>query len=248
MRRFILGLILLLALPVSSLAAGGGVPLLSANVDLTDKGSLQNGAKLFVNYCMGCHSANFMRFSRIGKDLEISDDLLKENLMFSSEKVGETLSIAMDEAAAETLFGVVPPDLSVVSRSRGDDWLYTYLLSFYVDESRPTGMNNLVFKDVGMPHVMWEMQGLQKAVYKTEVGHDGKEHQVIAGLELVNPEDKAKADEYRRNVRDLVNFMAYMGEPAKMQRMELGWKVLGFLLLFFFIAYLLKKEFWRDVK
>lgn len=248
MRRFIFGLALLIALPASVLANSGGVALQSVNIDLEDKASLQNGAKMFANYCMGCHSASFMRFSRIGADLGITDEQLKANLMFASEKTGEPLSIAVDKDAVSKFFGVVPPDLSVVSRARGNEWLYTYLLSFYLDPSRPTGVNNLVFKDVGMPHVMWELQGWQKPVYETEVGHDGKEHQVLTGVELVDPADEAKAADYRRNVRDLVNFLAYVGEPAKMQRLDLGWKVIAFLFLFFIVSYLLKKEFWRDVK
>ncbi len=241
----ILSLFAGLVLSANSFAAGGGVPLQSANVDLSDTASLQRGASLFVNYCLSCHSAKFMRYNRMGKDLGLTDEQVKENLMFASEKVGETMDIAMRPEDAENWFGVLPPDLSVIDRARGSDWVYTYLLSFYEDESRPWGVNNLVFKDVGMPHVFWERQGAQKAVYKTEMGHDGKEHQVIASLE---PADPAKHEAYKNDVQDLVNFLAYMGEPAKLQRYDLGKKVLLFLLLMFVVAYLLKKEYWRDVK
>ncbi len=251
MRRLILALILLL--PGFALAAGGGVKLLEADNDLNDKASLQTGAKLFVNYCMGCHSAKYVRFQRIGKDLGISDDDLKENLMFSAEKVGEMMTIPMDSEDAEKWFGVVPPDLSVIARARGTDWLYTYMLSFYLDDSRPLGVNNLVFKDVGMPHVMWDRQGWQKAVYETTTDAEGHAHKVINSLELVDKDKMsgeeylAKVESYRTDVRDLVNFLEYIGEPAKLERLSLGWKVILFLIIFLGFAYALKKDYWRDV-
>ena len=158
MRRLILALILLLP---NMVLASGGMAWQKADTDISDTASLQAGAKLFVNYCMGCHSANYIRFQRIGKDLELSDEELQENLMFTAEKVEETLSIAMDGTDAKRWFGVAPPDLSVIARARGTDWLYTYLLSFYLDPSRPLGVNNLAFQDVAMPHVLWEQQGWQ---------------------------------------------------------------------------------------
>jgi len=240
----ILSLFAGLVLSVNSFASSG-LHLQSANVDLSDPESLQRGASLFVNYCLSCHSAKFMRYNRMGKDLGISDQQLIDNMMFASDKVGETMTIAMRPEDAENWFGVLPPDLSVIDRARGSDWVYTYLLSFYQDDSRPWGVNNLVFKDVGMPHVLWERQGGQKAVYKTAVGSDGKEHQVIEHLE---PLDAAKAESYKQDVQDLVNFLSYMGEPAKMVRYDLGKKVLLFLLLLLVVSYLLKKEFWRDIK
>ena len=163
MRRIILALTSLL-LPAVAFSAGGGIELQKAHNDITDIASLQTGAKLFVNYCLGCHSAKYVRFQRIGKDLGLTDDELKKNLMFNTEKVGDTMSIAMDDADAKKWFGAAPPDLSVIARARGTDWLYSYLLSFYLDPSRPLGVNNLVFKDVGMPHVLWERQGWQKPV------------------------------------------------------------------------------------
>ncbi len=245
MRRVILALTLLL--PTMAFAASGGIELQHADNDISDKASLQAGAKLFVNYCMGCHSAQYVRFSRMGKDLGLSDDELKENLMFSTEKVGETMTIAMAPDEAKRWFGVTPPDLSVIARARGVDWLYTYLLTFYLDPSRPWGVNNLVFKDVGMPHVLWEQQGWQKPVYGMVTDDEGKSHQVIKSLELVNPADEAKADQYKKDVRDLVNFLDYMGEPAKLERKSLGWKVMFFLFVFLIFAYLLKKEYWRDI-
>ncbi len=239
MRRTILVLTLLLP---SMAFASGGVELLSANNDITDKASLQVGAKLFVNYCMGCHSAKYVRFERIGKDLGLNDEELNTNLMFSAEKVGETMTIAMDKDEAEKWFGVTPPDLSVIARARGTDWLYTYLLTFYLDDSRPWGVNNLVFKDVGMPHVLWERQGWQKLVHSTdEQGHEKTK------LVLVNEADKAKAEQYKQEMRDLVNFLEYIGEPAKLERHNLGWKVIVFLFIFLGFAYALKKEYWRDI-
>jgi ubiquinol-cytochrome c reductase cytochrome c1 subunit len=240
----ILSLFAGLVLSVNSYASGG-MHLQSANVDLSDTDSLQRGAALFVNYCLSCHSAKFMRYNRMGADLGLSDEQVKANLMFAGEKIGETMTVAMRPEDAENWFGVIPPDLSVIDRARGSDWVYTYMLSFYQDDSRPWGVNNLVFKDVGMPHVFLERQGAQKPVYEAEIGSDGKEHQMIKHLEALEPE---KAEAYKQDVQDLVNFLAYMGEPAKMVRYDLGKKVLVFLLLLFVVSYLLKKEYWRDVK
>ena len=249
MRRLILALTLLLP---GIAFASSEVELQKANNDIQDQASLQKGAKLFVNYCMGCHSAKYVRFQRIGKDLGLDDDLLKENLMFSAEKVGETITIAMDEDDAKNWFGVTPPDLSVIARARGTDWLYTYLLSFYLDPSRPLGVNNLIFPDVGMPHVLWERQGWQRPVHKMVTDKNGYQHEVIE-LELVDKDKmsdkelKTKVAHYHQDVRDLVNFLDYIGEPAKLQRYSLGPWVILFLVIFSVFAYALKKEYWRDV-
>jgi ubiquinol-cytochrome c reductase cytochrome c1 subunit len=244
MRRLIPALILLLPTMV---LASGSIELQKANNDITDKASLQVGAKLFVNYCMGCHSAKYVRFQRIGKDLGLSDDEVQENLMFTAEKIGETMTIAMNGDDANKWFGVIPPDLSVIARARGTDWLYSYMLSFYLDPSRPMGVNNLVFKDVGMPHVLWEQQGWQKPVYETITDEDGHSHEVIKSLALVDEADQEKAEQYKKDMRHLVNFLDYIGEPAKLERHSLGWKVLLFLFIFLIFAYALKKEYWRDV-
>jgi ubiquinol-cytochrome c reductase cytochrome c1 subunit len=216
-------------------------------IDLSNKQSLQNGAKLFTNYCLSCHSAGYARYNRMGKDLGLTDEQVQQNLMFAGQKIGDQMKVAMPAADAKAFFGVVPPDLSVVARSRGADWLYTYLRTFYVDEKRPFGVNNKVFPDVGMPHVLWELQGLQKPVFKVE--HDKN---VLVGFEPVQPEPDAKkaaekVAKYDENVHDLVNFMVYLGEPARMERQRLGWWVLGFLAIFFVVAYMLKKEYWKDV-
>ena len=235
--------------PVMALAAGGGVPLQHMEVDLGDKASLQRGATTFVNYCMGCHSAAYMRYNRIGRDLGISEQVLKTNFIFNpDDKVGDTMTIAMRKTDAELVyFGVNPPDLSVIARSRGADWLYTYFLSFYKDDSRPFGVNNLVFKDVGMPHVLWELQGLQSPVYETVTTADGTEKKIITELEPLT-EGLQSPEEYDQTVRDLVNFMVYLGEPAQLQRKKVGFWVLLYLVIILLpLTYLLKKEYWRDI-
>jgi ubiquinol-cytochrome c reductase cytochrome c1 subunit len=240
MKKLILAF-LLAAVPALGMAAGGGVHLDDADVDVTDQESLQRGAKYFVNYCLGCHSAKFQRYNRTGKDLGLTEDEVKENLMFTTSNIGDTMTISMKPEDAEKWFGVIPPDLSVTARSRGVDWIYTYLRSFYVDESRPFGVNNLVFPDVGMPHVMWGLQGLQKAVYK-EV--DGRK--VVEKLEIVEP-GSMSAEEFDGAMRDLTAFMSYVGEPIQAKRRSMGKWVLLFLGVFFVLAYMLKKEYWKDI-
>ncbi|ALG67967.1 cytochrome c1 [Beggiatoa leptomitoformis] len=250
MKKLLLSCLLLLPTLV---LASEGIALQHANNDVYDKASLQNGAKLFTNYCMGCHSLQYSRFQRVAKDLEIPEDIMKANLMFTSEKIGELMTIGMRKKEALSWFGVAPPDLSVIARARGTDWIYSFLLSFYVDESKPTGVNNLIFKDTAMPHVLWELQGYQMPIYEEVTDEEGKKHQVLESLEPINPagmtdeESKRKQDDYRRTVRDLVNFLDYVGEPAKFQRHYLGIWVLLFLAFLFVFAYALKKEFWRDV-
>jgi ubiquinol-cytochrome c reductase cytochrome c1 subunit len=230
--------ILFSLLPVVSLAGGGGdVHLDKANIDPTNKESLQRGARTFVNYCMSCHAAKYQRYNRLARDLDISEDAVIENLMFTGEKIGDTMDVAMTKSDGKKYFGAAPPDLTLVARVRGVDWLYTYLRTFYLDDTRPFGVNNLVFDKVGMPHVTWELQGWQT---------EGHEHQKLVGLELVEAGSQSPA-EYDRTVRDLVNFLDYMGEPVKQERKQLGIKVLLYLLVFFVVAYLLKKEYWKDI-
>ncbi len=245
MRISILAILLCLVSGATS-ASEEGPDLDKAYIDPTNQASLQHGAQVFVNYCLSCHSAAFMRYSRMGHDLGLSDKQVMQNLMFASQKIGEPLTVAMPADQAKRWFGTAPPDLSVVARARGVDWLYTYLRAFYLDDSRPFGVNNLVFKDVAMPHVLGTLQGWQKPVYRTETGEDGKERKVIEGLELAVPGSQSP-EEYDRTVRDLVNFLAYMGEPAKLERQSLGIKVVLFLVVFLIPAYLLKKEYWKDV-
>lgn len=240
MKRFKTLIYALIAAPVLAIASGGNVPLDKAPIDLADHESLQRGARIFVNQCLNCHSAGYMRYTRL-QDLGLTEDQIKENLMFAAEKPGETMDVAMTKADAKTWFGATPPDLTVISRSRGADWLYTYLRSFYRDDSRPTGWNNLVFDKVGMPHVLWNLQGEMVPVYR----QDG-EHQVIDHLKLATPGSVTLA-EYDGMMSDLVNYMVWMGEPAKLKRQQLGLMVLGFLAVFFVVAYYLKKEFWKDI-
>ncbi len=237
---------LLALMPFAAVAAGGGVHLDKADIDLSNEQSLQRGAKLYINYCQGCHSTAYMRYNRMGRDLGLTDEQVIDNLMFTTDKVGNLMTIAMDKDDAANWFGAPPPDLSLVARSRGVDWLYTYLRTFYLDETRPLGVNNEVFPSVGMPHVLWELEGLKKAVIKTEIDHDGNEQSVITGYEMVQP-GKLSGAEYDRAVRDLVAFLAYVGEPVKLERQRLGVWVMLFLAVFFVIAYFLKKEYWKDI-
>ena len=230
---------------IGAQAAGGSISLLEAKVELGDRASLQRGAKLFVNYCAACHSARLVRFSRMGRDLGLSEEQVRANLMFATDKPGDPILSPLAKADADAWFGVPPPDLSLSARARGEDWLYTYLMTFYQDEGRPFGANNLVFPDVAMPHALVELQGVQVL----QVADDGDGHASRnAGelLELVEPGSMSVA-EYRHAVRDLVNFMFYIGEPAKLHRYTLGGWVLLFLLVFFVIARLLYKEYWKDV-
>jgi len=230
--------------PLMTLAAEG-VHLDSADVVVSDQASLQRGARLFVNYCQGCHSAKYQRYNRLAQDLGLSEDEVKQNLMFTTDKIGNTMDIAMKPSDSGKWFGNPPPDLSLITRARGEDWVYTYLRSFYVDESRPFGVNNAVFKDVGMPHVLWQLQGMQKAVIK-EV--DGKK--VIEGFEPVDgPAGKGQMSpaEFDAAMRDLTAFLSYVGEPFQLERKRLGMWVLLFIAVFFVLAYLLKKEYWKDI-
>ena len=233
-------LFLLAAVPVLVFASEAEVHLDKAPINLADQDSLQRGARMFVNYCLNCHSAASMRYSRM-QDLGLTEDQIKDNLMFAAEKPGETMKVGMTKADGKLWFGATPPDLSVIARSRGADWLYTYLRGFYRDDSRATGWNNTVFDKVGMPHVLWSLQGEMVPHYKK----DG-EHEVIDRLELAKPGSVTLA-EYDAMVGDLVNYLVWMGEPAQLQRKQLGLIVLAFLAFFFVVAYYLKKEFWKDI-
>lgn len=237
----------LLALPGLTLASGGeGYPLEKAPIDLHNKASLQKGAKLFVNYCMGCHSLEHQRYNRMARDIGLTDEQVKDNLIFTGAKVGETMKNAMPKADAKRWFGVAPPDLSVISRSRGVDYLYTYLLTFYQDSTRPYGVNNAAFPNSGMPHVLWELQGMQQPIFETHKDHDGNQTKVIKEFDLVQP-GSMSPPQYKEAVTDLVNFLAYVGEPIQLERQRIGIWVILFLGLAFVVFYLLKKEYWKDV-
>ena len=238
--------ILLAAAPMLGLAAGGGAHLDDADIDLGDQASLQRGAKYFMNYCLSCHSAKFQRYNRMAKDLGLTEEEVINNLMFTTDKIGDTMNIAMTADKATAWFGNPPPDLSVIARARGVDWLYTYLRSFYLDEKRPFGVNNIVFPDVGMPHVLWELQGAQKAVFKIVKDSAGNDTQQFDHFEPVTP-GTLSPEEYDQVARDLTAFLSYIGEPIQMERRRLGVWVLLFIAVFFVLAYLLKKEYWKDV-
>ena len=245
MRKTIL-ILLIALLPAWAMAAGPSIPLDKANINLHSQESLQRGAKLFVNYCLSCHSAQYQRYNRMARDLGLSDDQVVENLIFTGAQVGEQMHVAMSRADATEWFGAPPPDLTLVARSRGVDWLYTYLRTFYLDESRPFGVNNTVFPSVGMPHVLWELEGMKKAITETTVDKDGNPHTEIVGYEMVKPGSLSQA-EYDRAVRDLVAFMSYIGEPVQLERKRLGVWVLLFLVVLLVVSYLMKKEYWKDI-
>ena len=232
-------------LPGLTWASASAIKLEHANIDPHDVESLRRGAKYFANYCFNCHSIQFMRYSRIAKDLDMKEDEVANTMLFTGAKIGDPMTIAMNPKDAKHWFGTPPPDLSVETRARGVDWIYTYLRSFYKDPSRPWGVNNAVFKDVAMPHVLWELQGLQEPIYDTENTESG--HHEIKGFKLIET-GKLDKDQFDNTVRDIVNFLAYVGEPTKNQRLSLGRWVLAFLAIYFVIMFLLKKEYWKDVK
>jgi ubiquinol-cytochrome c reductase cytochrome c1 subunit len=224
-------------------SAQHGAELDHANNDVSDVASLQRGAAYFVNYCMGCHSAQYVRYNRLAEDLQLTESQLLENLMFTGERPFDTMSIAMDPEDAESWFGTPPPDLSLIARSRGTDYVYSFLNGFFVDESSPTGVDNVVLEGTAMPHVLWELQGIQEADYEEDPAHAGEEIMVLqlteAGL--------LSEEEYHGVVRDIVNFLDYISEPMQLERQRLGIRVIGFLLVLLLISYMLKKEIWKDV-
>ncbi len=232
-----------LALGTSNLqAAGPSVPLAKANVDVTSQPVLQRGARLFANYCMGCHSTEYMRYNRVGRDLGLTENQVIASMIFTTDEEGELvapgslMTNAMTASYGAEAFGQAPPDLTLVTRVRGEDWVYSFLRSFYRDDTRPLGVNNLVFENVGMPHALWELQGWQELVER-----DGETR-----LQVVDA-GAMSAPEYDRAIRDLVSFLAYTAEPMRAERQRIGIYVMLFLLVFVGLAYLLKKEYWKDV-
>ncbi|OUS32911.1 cytochrome c1 ['Osedax' symbiont bacterium Rs2_46_30_T18] len=247
-------LLTMLVLPVAAMAESGGVHLDKMDVDLHNKASLQRGMTTYVNNCLGCHSMEYQRYLRTAEDLEIPADLVKDNLIFSDQKVGDLMTNTMPKGDAANWFGTAPPDLTLESRLRGPDWIYTYMRSFYQDESRPWGVNNAVFKDVGMPNVLGYLQGVQlNHCSAQEMAEHETEIDPLTGVEiggcysLVEGSGEQNAKEFDKTVYDLVNFMAYIGEPSKLQSQAMGTNVLIFLFIFFFFTYALKKEYWRDI-
>jgi len=231
--------------PALAMAAGAALHLDKAPVS-TDPAALQHGAKVFVNYCLNCHGASFIRYNRL-QDIGLSEQMIRDNLLFTSEKTGDLMKIAMQRDDAKVWFGKAPPDLTVVARARasefgsGADWLYTYLRQFYRDPARPTGWNNAIFANVGMPHVLYELQGEQVA--KITQNADGTTH---TALELAKP-GKLSVAEYDKTIADLVSFLVWMGEPVAEKRRSIGTIVLLFLAGLFVLAYALKKNYWKDI-
>jgi len=233
--------------PVAAFAAGGEVHLDKANIDVTNKASLQRGASNFVNYCLGCHSAKYVRYNRMAADLGLTEQQLIDNLMFTGERPHDTMRIGIKPDDARRWFGVVPPDLTLIARSRGADYIYTFLRSFYADPAKASGVNNLVLPGTAMPHVLWELQGVQEAVWAGEPNAQGDVRHEFKEFKIGTP-GKMTAEEYANFVRDTVNFLVYIGEPAQLQRRSLGVPVIAFLVFFTLLAYALKKEYWKDVK
>ncbi len=238
-----------LLVPALAMASGPELHLDKAPVS-TDPANLQNGAKFFVNYCLNCHGASYMRYNRL-TDIGLTEDQIRDNLMFTADKVGEQMKIALRRDDGNAWFGAAPPDLTVIARSRssefgsGADWIYTYLRQFYRDPNRPTGWNNVVFENVGMPHVLWELQGEQHAkISEVDDGHGGKHKEIE--LELVKPGKLSKA-EYDQAVADLVSYLVWMGEPVASERKTIGAYVLAGLVLLFALSFALKKAYWKDI-
>ena len=250
-KKWVFGLALALGLAVTGQAATGGISWDKAPGKTNDLASLQHGAKVFVNYCLNCHSAAFMRYNRL-RDIGLTDQQIKDNLLFTGEKVGDMMKAAIDPIQAKAWFGANPPDLTVIARSRagaggtGGDYIYTLFRSYYRDSSTPTGWNNLAFANIGMPHPLWQLQGERRPVFETREEH-GHEVKVFTGKwEQVTP-GTVSEQEYNTMVGDLVNFLTWMGEPAQNQRVAIGVWVMLFLLLFTFIAWRLNAAYWKDV-
>lgn len=236
MKRLLLILVLTLLSPVCF--AAGEKPLDPVYINLSDEGSLQRGARLFVNYCLSCHSAAFMRYNRMADDLGISDEVLKKNLLFAADKPSDLMIANMPVEDAKKWFGVAPPDLTLVARLRKPEWIYTYLRSFYLDEGSPSGWNNTLFENVAMPHILYELQGSQRLVGTDD--HGKPEFALVR-------EGSLDLAEFDIAMRDLTNFLVYLAEPIKLKRHTIGVFVILFLLVFLVVAYLLKKEYWKDI-
>ena len=252
MKKILLSFIAALGLVAGAAhAAGGGMAWDKAPSKSNDLAALQNGAKLFVNYCVGCHSAAFMRYNRL-KDIGLTEQQIKDNLLFTTDKIGETMKANIDPKQAKAWFGANPPDLTVIARSRagavgsGSDYLYTFLRTFYPDDTKATGWNNLVFPNVGMPHALWQLQGERRPVFE-EVQSHGQTTHVFKSWEQVAP-GQMSAQEYDQAVGDLVGYLQWMGEPAQNTRVRIGVWVLIFLAVTTVFAWKLNAAFWKDVK
>ncbi|HEY7886254.1 MAG TPA: cytochrome c1, partial [Cellvibrionaceae bacterium] len=264
--RMVLGglalFVVLVIVPIKAVGAEtafkcGSIPCDQMQPDLKNQASLQRGAKYFMNYCMGCHSAKFSRYGRVADDLGIPPELMMENLVFSDQAIGDLMDISMSAADAKKFFGVMPPDLTLVARARSPEWLYTYLRNFYKDETRPFGVNNRVFANVGMPHAMVELQGLPECGPGPKLNAAGKPERDSVGDVVIDEhcgslvegelEGSMSAEEFDLAMFDLVNFLEYIAEPARLDRERIGIFVLLFLVVFFIFAYLLNREYWKGI-
>ena len=251
--------LILAVLPGLAFAAGSGYPLDKVDIDFADKAAMQDGARTFANYCMGCHSAKFQRYERVADDIGIPHELMLENLVFTGAKIGDHMKIGMKPEDAKAWFGAAPPDLTLVARVRGTDWLYTYLRTFYEDPTRPLGANNKVFPNVGMPNVLAGLQGRQVIGCKqVQVVEDGKKqydpltgapitHEACDQLTVVPKTGSLTEEEFDEKIHNLVTFLAYSANPVKLESQRIGTYVLLYLAFFFVFAYLLKREYWKDV-
>ena len=237
-------LLLIAMLPAAAAFAQHEAELEHANNNVANTQSLQRGARYFVNYCLGCHSAKYVRYNRLAEDLQLSEGQLLDNLMFTGERPFDTMSIAMAPEDAVRWFGTAPPDLSLIARSRGEDYIFSFLHAFYADDSSPTGVDNTVLPGTAMPHVLWELQGIQEPIYVPDPDRAGE--QMMTGVELATPGTLSE-EEYDDVVRDIVNFLDYIGEPMQLDRQSLGIRVIAFLLVLLLISYMLKREIWKDV-
>ena len=250
MGNFAVGLAIVLALcwlPLKAVGAEsaydcGTIACEPFKADIKDKASLQNGAKWYMNYCYGCHSAKYSRYERVADDLGIPHEVALEQLVFTDQKIGELVEIAMPNDNAKRAFGAAPPDLTLVARARSPEWVYTYLKNFHADDSRPLGVNNRVFKDVGMPHAFLELQGLPSCVADPQSHNNCAELQIAEG-----DEGQLSAEEFDKVAYDLTNFLVYMAEPMAEERKRIGTSVLLFLAIFFVFAWLLNREYWREI-
>lgn len=251
MKKFLISLCLVLGVAMPTFAATDMIPLDKAPNKLNDLSALQNGAKIFVNYCLNCHAAAYMRFNRL-KDIGLTDKQIKDNLLFTTDKVGDTMKISMDAKQGKDWFGGNPPDLTLIARSRsgsggtGADYIYTYLRTYYRDDSKATGWNNLAYPNVGMPHVLWELQGQRRPVFE-DVEQHGHTTQALKGWEQVSP-GKMTPREYDEAMGDLVNYLQWMAEPNQNSRVQIGVWVMLFLLIFMVIAWRLNASYWKDIR
>lgn len=252
MKKALVSLLLTVGMSLGVHAAGDGIAWDKAPNKLNDMAALQNGAKIFVNSCLNCHSAAFMRYNRL-QDIGLTQQQIRDNLLFTTDKIGETMKVTMDPKNAKDWFGVIPPDLTLIARSRsaagkgsGADYLYTYLRTYYRDDTKPTGWNNLAYPNAAMPHVLWELQGERKPVYET-VTHNGHQTSVLKGWDQVKPGTMTPL-QFDQAMGDLVGYLQWMGEPVQNSRIRIGVGVLLFLLIFTFFAWRLNASYWKDIK